>query len=337
MTYKYVFGPVRSGRLGLSLGLDLLGEAICSLDCTYCEVGRTTRLSTERAAYVKAGDILAELRQWVEETGQALDYVTLGGLGEPCLNSEMGDVIRGVRKILPDTPVAVLTNSTMLDDPQVRRELALADAVLPSMDTLVSEEMRKLNRPCKGVDVDSVARGLTAFAAEFSGDLFVEVLLVEGTNDSEENLARLTEFLGKLAPRRVDVVTMTRPGALHTAKPVSPETLTRWREALEGLATGSHDKTTTSRTGGTRNIPTDAATASGADEAAGAADADDAARQRVAASIARRPQTAAQLADALALNERFVQNALDALAASDELTSYESGGERFFALREDRG
>lgn len=335
MSYKYVFGPVRSGRLGLSLGLDLLGDAICSLDCVYCEVGRTTRLAKERAPYVAAKDILDELGRWAAETGRRPDYVTLGGLGEPCLNSEMGAVIQGVREILPGTPVAVLTNSTMLGDPAVRRELALADAVLPSVDTLVPEEMRRLNRPCAGVDVESVRSGLAAFAAEFGGDLFVEVLLVAGMNDSEENLALLAEFIGGLAPRRVDVVTMTRPGALKSASPVPAETLARWREALCGLATGD-DEPSASRTGGTKHIPTDAAAAPGADEAAGATDADDAARQRVAASIARRPQTAAQLADALALDEGAVRNALDALDAGGELASFDDGEDTFFALREER-
>lgn len=335
VSYKYVFGPVRSGRLGLSLGLDLLGEAVCSLDCVYCEVGATTRLTTRRDLYVRPADILGELARWRSENGRLPDYVTLGGLGEPCLNSGMGDVILGARKLFPDTPVAVLTNSTLLDDPEVRRELALADAVLPSVDTLVPAEMRRLNRPCAGVDVERVRRGLAAFAREFTGDLFLEVLLVGGINDSEENLALLTDFVRGLAPARVDVVTMTRPGAVRTASPVSPQTLARWREALGARAGhGRDDETSASRMGGTRHIATDAAP--GAREAAGS-EGDDDAKRRVAASIARRPQTAAQLADALALPEGAVRRALEDLAGRGGLTSFESGGETFFALRGERG
>ncbi|WP_461210323.1 radical SAM protein [Desulfocurvus sp. DL9XJH121] len=333
--YKYVFGPVRSGRLGLSLGLDLLGDAVCSLDCVYCEVGRTTRLTAERAAYVPARAILEELEHWKRQAARLPDYVTLGGLGEPCLNSEMGEVIAGARRILPGTPVAVLTNSTLLTDPEVRRELALADAVLPSVDTLVEDEMRRLNRPCRGVDVGGVRRGLLAFAKEFNGSIFLEVLLVAGINDSAENLAQITDFVREIGPARVDVVTMTRPGTLATAAPVPPETLARWREALGAAEKPQKDKSV-SRTGGTRHIPRDAASDPGADKAAAGREAVDAARQQVAASITRRPQTVSQLADALGLREETVRRTLDGLDAQGGLTSFTSDGETFFALREDR-
>lgn len=336
MAYKYVFGPVRSGRLGLSLGLDLLGGAVCSLDCIYCEVGRTTHLDMDRKPHVRAETLLGELAQWKSESRQAPDYVTLGGLGEPCLNSEMGAIIEGVRKIFPDTPVAVLTNSTLLTDETVRRELALADVVLPSLDTLVPDEMRRLNRPHKRATADALASGLLAFRREFSGRIFLEVLLVAGVNDSEDNLARLKAFIAELAPDRVDVETMTRPGTLTSAQAVSPEELARWRDTLGPLATGDGQakQQPDSRMGGTRQIIEDAAMTGRADNAPTPAEADDTATERVAASIARRPQTAPQLAEALDLPSQAVDRALGELQERGTLAAFTSGGNEFFALRE---
>ncbi|BBD08826.1 radical SAM protein [Desulfovibrio ferrophilus] len=337
MAYKYVFGPVRSGRLGLSLGLDLLGDAVCSLDCIYCEVGRTTQLDMNRKPYVRAEELLGELAHWKSEMHQAPEYVTLGGLGEPCLNSEMGVIIEGVRQIFPKTPVAVLTNSTLLHDRQVRRELALADVVLPSLDTLVPDEMLHLNRPHKAVSVDALKAGLLAFRQEFTGRLLLEVLLVAGVNDSEENLARLKEFVAELKPDRVDVETMTRPGTLKTAQPVAPEALAQWRETLGKLAAdgGQAKQKPASHMGETRHITEDTASPPRAEKARETDDAENTALERVSASIARRPQTAAQLADALALPREAVTRALDDLESRSRLTTFTSDGATFFALRED--
>ena len=333
-----MFGPVRSGRLGLSLGLDLLGDTVCTLDCVYCEVGRTCHLVTERKPYVPASQLLEELTRWKEEAHQIPDFVTLGGKGEPTLNSDIGAIIEGIRTIFPDTPVAVLTNSTLMHDPTVRRELALADAVLPSLDTLVPSEMRRLNRPHGDVTISALTTGLAAFRKEFGGRLLLEVLLVAGTNDSDENLALLRDFIAELRPHRVDVVTMTRPGTLTTARPVQPETLARWQKALGPLAIrdtsdeAPGDVKTTSRKSEARQFSSDAAAKNGAEHTARPAAADDAALERVAGSIERRPQTAAQLAEALDLPLAAVLAAIEALDAEGRLRTTGNAEHAFFAL-----
>lgn len=233
MPYSTVFGPVRSGRLGLSLGLDCLGARVCSMDCVYCEVGKTDTLTTERRPWAPAATILAELADWKAKNPDVKpDHVTLGGLGEPCLNSELAAIIAGARAVLPGVPVAVLTNATPLADPAVRRELAGADMVLPSLDSLVPEEFARINRPAPGVTCEAVAQAILDFRREFSGKLYLEVLLIAGVNDSAENLRRLTEYAGRLRPDRVDVVTLSRPGTSPHARPVSLETLAAWRAAL---------------------------------------------------------------------------------------------------------
>lgn len=303
MAFRFVFGPVRSGRLGLSLGLDLLGDAICSFDCVYCEVGPTRVLTTERAAYVPARDILNELTRWRDAAGGPAglpEVVTLGGSGEPCLNSEIGEIIAGVRRILPGIPVAVLTNSAHLADPGVRRDLAGADVVLPSLDTLVPREMHRLNRCAAGLDPQVLMDGLLAFRAEFAGRIWLEVLLAQGYNDSTGNLEALRDFIPRLRPDRVDVVTLTRPGTLPGVRPVDPEVLEAWRTAL-GAATGAERAGNQDR------------------QAVPGPDAPDAA-ERILASARRRPQTAEQLASALRLPLGRVHEVLGGLVDSGELT-----------------
>lgn len=307
MAYQYVFGPVLSGRLGLSLGLDLLGCRACSMDCVYCEVGATEILTLTRKVYAPAKDILAELEDWASQ-GLETEYVTLGGSGEPCLNTEMAAVIDGVRRILPGKKIAVLTNSTLLTDPQVRRELAGADVVLPSMDTLVESEFRRINRTHRNISALDIAKAMLIFRREYAGLIHLEVLLAKGYNDSEENLARLETFIAELSPDRVDVTTLSRPGTLDTASAVDDVTLARWRQAL-GSTTG------VDRTGAAaRDLPAKKV------------------RAMLEASLARRPQTVLQLVTALGVSENSIHRALEELADTGRLTSITKNGDIFHAL-----
>lgn len=308
MAYKYVFGPVLSGRLGRSLGLDLLGDRICSMDCVYCEVGATRRRTLDRAPYVPAGAVLDELAAWKAEGHATPDMVTLGGLGEPCLNSDMGAIIDGARALFKDTPVAVLTNATLMADPEARAELAKADVVLPSMDSLVEAEFRAVNRPVEGLTAAAVAEGLLAFRREFKGKIFLEILLVRGINDSDGNLDRLTEFCKRLNPDRVDVVTTTRPGTVKGTLPVDGETLDRWRARLASGETSPRPASPARR----EDAPLDRLT------------------DQVAASLARRPQTTAQLAVALNADPDRVRQAVEALLEQGVIIPREDRGETFY-------
>lgn len=308
MGYKYIFGPVMSGRLGRSLGLDLLGDRICSMDCVYCEVGATRTLTAKRRPYVPAKDILKELNAWKAEGFGTPDAVTLGGLGEPCLNSEMASIITGARKLFPDTDIAVLTNATLMTDPEVRRELCLADVVLPSLDSLLEDEFAAVNRPVKGITPSAVAEGLLAFRNEFKGKIFLEILLAEGKNDSDENLDRLKAFCKRLAPDRVDVVTLTRPGTVKGVRPVVGAVLSRWRMAL-----ASGDTRSTGR------------------QASGKMETDvERITAAVRASLARRPQTAGQLALALNAAPKQVRQAVESLLEKGTIVARDDQGETYY-------
>lgn len=306
-TLRYVFGPVMSGRLGRSLGLDLLGARICSMNCVYCESGRLMRLTTARKPYVPATELLAELRAWEADRagrGDPLpDVATLGGMGEPTLNSDMPGIIDGVREILPGVPVAVLTNASLMTDPSVRAELAHADIVLPSLDSLAPEEFARVNRGHPSLDPAAIAAGILAFRRESAARIWLEILLVAGVNDSAENLERLAAYCAQLAPDRVDVTTLSRPGTEPWALAVDKDTLARWRARLAPLAQDG-GKGPGALAGGAEKRQE---TSWGLDQ--------EQFRARVLASLARRPQTAAQLASALLASTDDVERALSALLA----------------------
>ncbi len=163
MEFRTIFGPVLSSRLGRSLGLDLLGKKICTHDCLYCEVGPTTTHTLRRAPYVPARTLLTELALWKEHADSSPDHITLGGSGEPCLNSDLPEIISGVKNLFPHTPVAVLTNSALIGHPDVRTALLQADVILPSMDTLDPQAFLRLNRPHKGIELSRMAQDLLDF------------------------------------------------------------------------------------------------------------------------------------------------------------------------------
>ncbi len=319
-THGLIFGPVRSGRLGASLGLDLLGAKICSFDCLYCEVGPTRALTRARRPYVPADKLLGELAYWLFNPHPEFEVVTLGGMGEPTLNSDMGRIIQGVRELAPGVPVAVLTNSSLMADPQVRAQLALADIVLPSLDSLNPAEFLAVNRPLDNTSLVDIRNGLLAFRKEFAGRIFLEVLVLAGVNDSLDNLERLRAFCRELGPERVDVTTMTRPGAYPQALPAPPETLALFREALCPLA-GDHATP--------QETPEKAAQfGPGLDNATH--DELEALEIRVLDSLARRPQTAAGLTAALAAPEQTLRNLLEDLMARRLVGSTTLQGDVFY-------
>ncbi|MDD5281198.1 MAG: radical SAM protein, partial [Candidatus Omnitrophica bacterium] len=134
---KYIYGPIKSRRLGLSLGLSLSLNKICNLDCIYCQWGRTPVIVSERKEYARLDEITLELKSWLQNNPQEakeLRFVTLSGLGEPTLNTCIGELIDQARKIT-GASVAVITNSTLLGDPLVRKSILGADLIVPSLDT----------------------------------------------------------------------------------------------------------------------------------------------------------------------------------------------------------
>lgn len=211
--YKYLFGPVPSRRLGMSLGVDLVPHKVCSLNCIYCECGRTTNLTTERKEYVPFDEVIKELEHFMNNN-PAPDYITFSGSGEPTLNSRIGDVLQYIKSNHPDILVAVLTNGTLFSDKQVRSELLSADVVLPSLDTASDSTFYKINRPFHSININDYVKGLEEFRKEFKGKIWLEVLIIPGYNDNEPDLKLLKKAFIKIMPDSIQLNSLDRPGVI---------------------------------------------------------------------------------------------------------------------------
>ncbi|MCP4722117.1 MAG: radical SAM protein [Desulfobacteraceae bacterium] len=232
MSYQHIFGPVLSRRLGISLGVDLVTHKICSLDCVYCECGQTTNLTLQRSSYVTFEVVKAELDHYLEHNEEP-DYITLSGSGEPTLNQDLGRVIAYIKAKRPGIRVAVLTNSTLLNDPGVRKELALADLVVPSLDAVSKEAFLKLNRPFKGLLVEDIIQGIQSFAGEFAGKIWLEIFILPGVNDTLKELGALREVILSIDPEMVQLNTLDRPGTVSHILPATKAELDRVKEILD--------------------------------------------------------------------------------------------------------
>ena len=223
----YLFGPVLSRRLGLSMGVDLLKYKTCNLDCIYCELGRTSCLTACRDRFVPRHKVLQEIRARKDEH---FDHLTFAGSGEPTLSLDLGEIVAEARKII-EAPVAVITNSTLLTSPVVRREVANADVVLPSLDAASNYAFQAINRPGPGLGIDKIIQGLKDFRKDFSGEIWLEVMLVKGINDREaELIARAAE---STKPDRIQLNTVVRTPA-ESVEPLSEEEMKKMLEIFPG-------------------------------------------------------------------------------------------------------
>ncbi len=214
--YKYLFGPVPSRRLGMSLGIDLVPHKVCSLNCVYCECGRTTDLTTDRDEYVPYDEVVNEITHYLKHN-PAPDYFTFSGSGEPTLNSRIGEVLHFI-KTSSKVPVAVLTNGTLFYDKTVRVELLEANVVLPSLDAAEKLAFRRINRPGHKLDITGYIKGLVDFRNEYSGQIWLEVLIIPDLNDTRENLQALKEAFLKIQPNEIQLNTLDRPGAVKNIR-----------------------------------------------------------------------------------------------------------------------
>lgn len=227
----HIFGPVNSRRLGRSLGIDLFSEKICNLNCIYCEVGVTKKLTCKRAQYVPTTKILAEIDNYFAKKAQLaeIDVVTVTASGEPTLHTGLGEILAHIKHKI-GMPLAVLTNGTTLMDDQVRQELSLADVVIPSLDSARVESFRKISRPPTCLDFHEIVEGLVLFSQEYSGKLWLEILFSLGINDSAADIELLQSVIARMRMARIQLNTVARPPLESFARPVS-------RQWLQEIAT----------------------------------------------------------------------------------------------------
>ncbi|MFC1691977.1 radical SAM protein [Candidatus Latescibacterota bacterium] len=225
---KYIYGPVPSRRLGLSLGIDIIPPKHCTLSCIYCQLGKTPHITIEHHEYIPAEKVLEELKELLHR-GVKTDWITFAGSGEPTLHSGLGSMIRNV-KSLTDIPVCVITNGTLLWDPCVQKELLGADAVLPSLDSAVEQTFQDICHPHRDLSIVEIIDGLVQFRKEYSGKILLEILFVKGLNDSQKELEHLRDAVKKIKPDEVHLNTVVRPPAENSAEPLSREQLEEIRD-----------------------------------------------------------------------------------------------------------
>jgi len=213
---EHVFGPVASRRLGRSLGIDVVPYKTCTHDCVYCQLGPTTRLTTECREWVCVDEVLSEVRTVL---GTCPDFLTLSGSGEPTLYSKLGALIDQLKRVT-SIPVAVLTNGSLLWRGEVREALLRADLVIPSLDAGDEETYRAMNRPHDDLTFEQVLSGLIEFRQEYRGEVWLEVFLLEGPLSEEPHLSRLIDQVNHMGADRIQLNTVTRPPAEAWAAPV---------------------------------------------------------------------------------------------------------------------
>ncbi len=223
--YKYIYGPVFSRRLGKSLGIDLIPFKVCSYDCIYCQLGRTKTKTALRKEYVPSEEVLKEIEQKLNETSD-FDFITFAGSGEPTLHSNLGNLIEQIKK-LTKKKVAVLTNGSLFYLKEVQEALLNADLVIPSLDAGSKDTFLKVNRPISSITFEEMIEGLISFSEIFKGDLWLEIMLVKGFNDTFEEIKLMSQIASKIKPKKIQLNTVVRPPTEKFATALSFEELSK--------------------------------------------------------------------------------------------------------------
>ncbi len=232
--YKFIYGPVPSRRLGLSLGVSPIPEKTCNYSCIYCQLGRTDKMTNERAMFFDCAEIVKELREYLKKR-VAFDVITVVGEGEPTLYAGLGLLIKKI-KSLTNKPVVVITNGFLLYEQSVRNDLMEADIVMPSLDCYDDESFNKINKPCGKYQFEELYNGLVEFSNEYCGKLWLEIMLVAGFNDSKDAIEKLKILADKVSYDKLYINTPVRPPAESYAKQVSEKTMEYAVEKLNGMS-----------------------------------------------------------------------------------------------------
>lgn len=243
--FRYVYGPVSSRRLGRSLGVDLVPFKTCSYDCIYCQIGHTTARTMERKEYVNIDRVLSQVSEKLEKAEKP-DFISLAGSGEPTLNSQTGYLIKEIKK-MTDIPVTVLTNGSLLWMEEVREDLMKADIVLPSLDIGDENTFQIVNRPCSGIPFEKMVKGIQEFSKIFKGEIWLEVLLLEGITSEPSDVKKIAGFAKTINPDRIQLNTAYRPAVEKTAVPVSVEKMNILKDMFSGRVEIIADETLVNR------------------------------------------------------------------------------------------
>jgi wyosine [tRNA(Phe)-imidazoG37] synthetase (radical SAM superfamily) len=299
MKYRYLFGPVPSRRLGTSLGVDIIPFKTCTFNCIYCECGKTTNLTTLRKPYFKYEDIIRELDDFLSSKPD-LDYITFAGSGEPTLNSDTGKIIRYLKENYPEYRIAMLTNGSLLMDRLVRDDIKDCDLIIPSLDAVSQEVYEKINRPCTDIKVEDVIKGIELLRSESKAEIWIEVFIVPGVNDTREELDLMRDVLVRISPDRIQLNTLDRPGTEDWLVAETEEKLMEIQKFFKGLNVEIIGGVRLHK--GIKSVPEDIT-------------------EKILSNIRRRPCTIEDLSHMLALNINVIDKYLQELEKCGKITS----------------
>ncbi|MFA4838523.1 MAG: radical SAM protein [Candidatus Neomarinimicrobiota bacterium] len=232
-SFRYVYGPVPSRRLGKSLGINNIPAKICTYSCVYCQVGRTTQIQSDRRFFYEPEDIFRDVQSRlvkVKETAERVDYLTFVPDGEPTLDINLGKAITLLKAL--SVPVGVITNSSLIWRDDVREELGKADWVSLKIDAVQETIWKQINRPHKAIQMSRILDGMLTFARGFTGKLMTETMLVKGINDNEDCLKEVADFVNRIQPSQAYLSVPIRPPAEKQVQSPDEETLNRMYQAF---------------------------------------------------------------------------------------------------------
>jgi len=306
---NFVFGPVPSRRLGLSLGVDLVPFKTCSYDCIYCQLGRTTTKTIKRDEYVSISEIIESLKV---KLSTKPDYITLSGSGEPTLYSKIGGLIEKI-KGLTKIPVAVLTNGSLLWIRDVREQLKDADLILPSLDAGDETHFSYVNRPHPEISFSTMVDGLISFRDEFKGKIWLEVFLIDGVTGTESAIRKIAGIAKEINPDKIQLNTVTRPPTEKFAFEVLKDKLSKWVKHFGKNAEIIADFKRISRCNISRQLKS--------------------IQDEIIAMISRRPCTSEDISIGLSLKRDKTTKYIDDLMKSNKISCVRKGSKIFFLIK----
>lgn len=233
--YKHVFGPVPSRRLGISLGVDLVVSKSCNLNCIFCECGATKKIQLERQRFKDMNEILEEISTVLKDIKP--DYITFSGSGEPTLSLDLGNISKAIKEYLKyEGKICLITNSLLLADENLMKELEYIDLIVPTLNTLTQDIFEKIVRPDYRTSVEEIRKGfINLNKSNYKGKIWIEIFILENVNDSDKNFVDIANFLKSENIRydKIQLNTIDRVGAERDLKAVSFEKISRAKKILE--------------------------------------------------------------------------------------------------------
>lgn len=233
--YKHVFGPVPSRRLGISLGVDLVVSKSCNLNCIFCECGATKKIQLERQRFKDMNEILEEISTVLTDIQP--DYITFSGSGEPTLSLDLGNISRAIKEDLKyEGKICLITNSLLLADESLMKELEYIDLIVPTLNTLTQDIFEKIVRPDYRTSVEEIRKGfINLNKSNYKGKIWIEIFILENINDSDKNFVDIANFLKSENIRydKIQLNTIDRVGAERDLKAISFEKISRAKKILE--------------------------------------------------------------------------------------------------------